>query len=329
MPPIAIGNTTATKLYLGETEITRAYYGETLVHGVAPVSGLPAGTLYMYGGQTRILYPVNRLTGTATAVGSANVSQYNGLAWDDTTLFAAGSRRLVSIDRTTGIATNVSNAGEADLYGVSGGIGPTGIAWDGTNLYMVGNRPRALYTVDRVTGLATRVGSATDFGVSQNSPVGVAWDGTRLLLVGDSPDRIYVLDRTTGAATSTVTSSLRYGTSSSIQTPRHMAWDGLNYYLTSGFARRNFFKITNLGEADQLIESIGTADFGVSDQFPFGLLFIPDAPIPTPDNEGTLTISAIAGGNRNRGATVTVTLVDTDGIAGTCLLYTSPSPRDS
>ena len=45
----------------------------------------------------------------------------------------------------------------------------SGLAWDGSTLYMVGRDGDRLYTVDRATGVATAVDSnITDFGVSEN-----------------------------------------------------------------------------------------------------------------------------------------------------------------
>ena len=79
--------------------------------------------------------------------------------------------RLYTLDRTTGVATRV---GSVAAFGVSESS-PTGLAWDGTVLYMVGFATEALYTLDRTTGIATRVGSATQFGVSEAAPTGLAW----------------------------------------------------------------------------------------------------------------------------------------------------------
>ena len=105
-------------------------------------------------------------------------------------------RALHTLDRTTGVATRV---GSAVLTGVN--VIPSGLAWDGTNLYMVEQINDALYTLDRTTGVATRVGSATRFGVNETTPQGLAWDGTNLYMVGSSTDALYTLDRTTGVAT--------------------------------------------------------------------------------------------------------------------------------
>ena len=81
-------------------------------------------------------------------------------------------------------------------------VQPTGLAWDGTTLYMVDNGTDALYTVSPSTGRATRVSATTTrFGldVSSFEPRDLAWSGSTLYMITSS--RLYKLNRTTGAAT--------------------------------------------------------------------------------------------------------------------------------
>ena len=87
-----------------------------------------------------------------------------------------GTDALHTLDRTTGIATRV---GTADRFGVSEGS-PSGLAWDGTNLYMVGAANDRLYVAvtapPQAVGGFGRVGTADRFGVNEPSPNGLAWD---------------------------------------------------------------------------------------------------------------------------------------------------------
>ena len=126
------------------------------------------------------------------------------------TLYMVGSSRdrLYTLDRTTGIATRV---GSATQFGV-GEAGPAGLAWDGTNLYMIGAGVDALYVAvsgpPSAVGNFVRVGSASFFGVNEAAPAGLAWDGTNLYMVGQRNDALYTLDRTTGVATRVGSASL-------------------------------------------------------------------------------------------------------------------------
>ncbi len=78
---------------------------------------------------------------------------------------------------------------------------PKGLAWDGSQLFLVDDGTDALYTVATSTGVATRVSATTTrFGLSASvEPRGLAWDGSTLYMITQS--RLYTLDRTTGVAT--------------------------------------------------------------------------------------------------------------------------------
>ena len=135
---LRFGTARPDKYYFGSTEVDKIYYGETEVYSAAP-SGPVAGTLYMVSAGTDALFTVNRTTGTATRIGSANQfgvgeSFPSGMAWDGTNLYMVGFTNdyLSILDRTTGIATRV---GTSPGFGV-GETSAQGIAWDGTNLYM-------------------------------------------------------------------------------------------------------------------------------------------------------------------------------------------------
>ena len=256
---------------------------------------------------------------------------------------------LYTVDRTTGIATRV---GSATQFGVSEAR-PQGLAWDGTNLYMVGNNA-VLYTLDRTTGIATRVGSATQFGVSEGVPTGIAWDGTNLYMVGLTTDALYTLDRTTGIATR-VGSATQFGVSEGI--PLGLAWIPMPMVLPSaptvstaipnasavaGASASTIDLSTHFTGADSYtaesattsvatvsvsgstltvtpvargssVITVTATNAGGSVQQTFTQTVTAPAPV---DRPGTLTVSAVAGGRRNAGAVVTGRVTDPDGIRG-------------
>ena len=122
----------AGPVYTGAVRVGRAFrfgVSENRPRGLA----WDGTTMYMLGGATFALYTLNRTTGVATRVGSANqfgVSNLNrspyDLAWDGTTMYMVGNNRLYTINRTTGVATLV-----ATMFGVD----PRGLAWDGTTMW--------------------------------------------------------------------------------------------------------------------------------------------------------------------------------------------------
>ena len=66
---------------------------------------------------------------------------------------------------------------------------------------MTGSTNDALYTLNPSTGRATRVGSADQFGVSEDLPIDLAAIGNTLYMVGTKTDVLYTVDTTTGVAT--------------------------------------------------------------------------------------------------------------------------------
>lgn len=94
---------------------------------------------------------------------------------------------LFTVNRNTEIATQV---GTLDGFGV-GETAPTGLAWDGTDLLMVGGAVKALHTVHRTTGAAKRIGNITAFGAGEDIPSGLGWDGTDLFMSGRRNKALY------------------------------------------------------------------------------------------------------------------------------------------
>ena len=134
------------------------------------------GTLFMLGSDQDRLYTLSTSSGAATAVDSA-VSRFGlslpgpwGLAACDGTLYMvdvnSNKRNLYTVGATTGQASLVG------ALGISGT--PTGLGCIGSSLYMVTyGSAGALYTVDTSSGSATRVGSASEFGISENKATGL------------------------------------------------------------------------------------------------------------------------------------------------------------
>ena len=262
----------------------------------------------------------------------------------------AGGRNdaLYTVNRTTGVATRV---GSATRFGV-GERAPVGLAWDGSNLFMLG-AAGALYRLNRSTGIATRVGSATNFGVGETAPVGLCWDGSNLFMIGLSTRTLYTLNRTTGVATSVATvttdavgalafdGSLMYSTglgseqlytigrTTGIATrigsatefgvgehsPGGLAWDGSRLYL-GGNANDALY---TLDRTTGVATRVGSAvDFGVTpgEDRPDALEWAPAPTPPPPANPTTASLSALPT-NPTIGQNVRLTFSSTRGLSGT------------
>ena len=131
------------------------------------------------------LYKVNIVEATRFDIQAAGfgigLRRPRGIAWDGTNMYLVAQKGdvggvadfgLFTVDRDGGVASAVDV--DVDNFGLSQSA-PSGLAWDGTNLYMNDLFSDALYTLDRDTGLATRVGSAVQYGVSVSLPVAIAW----------------------------------------------------------------------------------------------------------------------------------------------------------
>ena len=152
--------------------------------------------LYMVGGNYR-RYTLNATTGVASNPGDnfgvSSPSSPSALAWHDSMLYLVLGNKLYTLN----------TAGRAALVGYMS-KSMHGLASLGGTLYGVslssGSR-RGLYSIDTSNATATRIGSATDFGVSEQYPAGLASDGTTLYMVGRTNKKLYTLDTTTGVAT--------------------------------------------------------------------------------------------------------------------------------
>ncbi len=162
-------------------------------------------TLYMVGWSQAVLYTLNTTTGRATLVSDAGVtnfgvgeSQPTGLAAIGGTLYMIGRAQTalytINIDSTDTIPDGRAiQVGSASQFGMANQSDPRGLAAIGGTLYMGGLSDDFLSTLDPATGIGTRVGSATDFGVSEEGSTGLAAIGSTLYMVGITNDALYAL----------------------------------------------------------------------------------------------------------------------------------------
>ena len=104
-----------------------------------------------------------RLIGGSSAAGYGLSAGVTSIAFVGSTLYASSGSYLFTIDTATGLGTRV---GSADNWGVSE-VWMRGLAYNGVNLYGVGDSGQGLYTINTSTGVASRAGTATQFGVGE------------------------------------------------------------------------------------------------------------------------------------------------------------------
>ena len=121
---------------------------------------------------------------------------------------------LYTVNRETGVAGKVGSAGLS-----RSAIQARGIAWDGTNIYML--TPSSLYKINRAYGTASRVGA---LGSGITDAHGLAWDGEKLYMVDRNTDAIYTVSTSTGAASRV--NSVTAGSNTTITTPSALVWVG-------------------------------------------------------------------------------------------------------
>ena len=148
--------------------------------------------------------------------------------------------------------------GNITSFGV-GATNPSGLAWDGTTLFMVDERTDILFSLNRTNGGATRIGAARRFGrVDEQEPKGLAWDGTTLWMVGSHNARLYSLDRTTGVATAIENSG--FGSVREFD-PTGLAWDGTTLWMVGRTNERLYKVDRTTGNAT----IVGPARLGLTD----------------------------------------------------------------
>lgn len=166
------------------------------------------------------LYTIDRETGEATRVGTldgygVNENNVDALGWDGTNLYmiSRGSN-LYTLSRTTGQATLVGDTGRNDI---------TGMAWDGSTMYVCSLD--SLYVMDLSDGSLTLVGP---FGEGISFVQSIAWDGIELLGVNEFPRLLLSIDIATGMATR-VGDVANFGITEFH--PTALEWDGIELLL--------------------------------------------------------------------------------------------------
>lgn len=90
---------------------------------------------------------------------------------------------------------------------------PTGLAFDGTHLWLAEDSTDRIYKIDPETGNVI-----SSFGTPGHHPEGLAWDGRYLWHIDSGEKLVYRLDPATGAALAVLESNS--------SNPRDLAWDG-------------------------------------------------------------------------------------------------------
>ncbi|NOX90776.1 MAG: T9SS type A sorting domain-containing protein [Calditrichaeota bacterium] len=126
--------------------------------------------------------------------------------------------------------TALSQMGSVAQSFSSPGSKPTGLAWDGTNLWNADTDLNRIFKIDPKTGSVLSSIPAPPGSVIN----GLTWDGEQLWCTDRALDKIYAIDKNTGAVLKTFT--LNYGS------PRGITFDGKAlWYVDSG--ENKIFKI--------------------------------------------------------------------------------------
>ena len=209
-----------------------------------------------------------------------NVTPGEQLPWG----LAANNLRIYMVGDTNNGLYTVDNLGRAKRVRASNAVvdptafglstaetEPTGLAFVGDDLYMVGDTNAALYKLSATDGTAARVMNVTSFGtVAETEPRGLASDGTTLWMVGATGNELYTVNTTAGTASALSSPATGFGlTGGAAETdPRGLAHDGTNLYMLGGDTAALYQLNTTTGVATR----IGAAtNFGVGATEPTGL----------------------------------------------------------
>ncbi|WP_417392263.1 hypothetical protein, partial [Gimesia sp.] len=126
------------------------------------------GTMYGVGYNDRILYQIDKTTGSATAIGYTGISLNMDLAFDSSgTLWGTSGNHLFTINTETGAATH-----QASVSGILSGM-VMGIMFDSSDRLLatsyITNSP--LYEIDTTTGAATAIASGTTFNLPHGGDI--------------------------------------------------------------------------------------------------------------------------------------------------------------
>ena len=158
---------------------------------------------------------------------------------------------------------------------------PTGMASDGTKLFLLGDTNDGLYTVDD-QGKATRVKAKNavtppvDFGQSTGAemlPRGIliTADGQGYI-TGETGIELYTLELEDGTAAALSSPATNFGAAAE-EMPRGMATDGTTVWMVGATGKGLMTLVLITGVATD----VGSAtNFGVGEELPYGLVWVPD-----------------------------------------------------
>ena len=170
----------------------------------------------------------------------STISAPRGLAFVGSMLYMVDDNTdsLYTVDTTTGFVTQVGSATTFGIVDANGqavaDVSPRGLAWDGTNLYMMTNDK--LYTLSTTTGIATLVGrlivGGTQAGPSDPFGLAYAYGGEFLYMVnrGDSP-ALYRMSKLGNVYR--VASSAIDRFQADVSNPTGLAWNGNTLYTSN------------------------------------------------------------------------------------------------
>ncbi len=265
--------------------------------------------------------------------GAGNSASFNlpsGITTDGTNLYVADTRNnaIREFVITTGQVTTLAGSGTAGFTNGTGALAsfnsPSGIASDGTNLYVVDARNNAIRELVIATGHVTTLAGSGIAGftngagtsASFNFPDGIAAVGTNLYVADTRNNAIREIVIATGQVTTLAGSGIAgfangAGTSASFNFPDGIASDGTNLYVadTGNNAVRKIVIAT--GQVTTLAGS-GTAGFtnGAGNSASFN----------SPDgiaSDGTNLFVADTGNNAVRGIVISTGQVTTLAGSGT------------
>ena len=217
------------------------------------------------------------------------------------TLYGVGLGILYTVNTSTGVATRVT---------MLSGINVTAFTSNGSTVYCRRSDLIAISTLDTSNGNLTRVGSADRFGVGLEAPRGLAWHGGKLYLSNldhpyiGAPGGIYEVNATTGVASMV---SARSGSAGPIESHAGVL------YMSLGRAneRPGLGAIYTVNIETGVVTQVGSVlNYGLS---------VNAGVVSMSSHNGTLYVPIFG----------SLYTLETPPPPNTCLLYTSPSPRDS
>ena len=239
---------------LQEQSFTQFNANETMPRGL----GTNGNRIFMLGDDNGAVYRLDDI-GRAIRLKGANVAafptDFNISGYDDTYSLAYANGKmyailgngtdyiLATLDLKTGIGTRVLISGATDTVFTGDETTPAGMAYDGTNMFVVG-AGNNLNTVVLTSAVVTEVsGAVADYGVAGLVLNDLAWTGNELVGVGvvGGVGHVYVIDRTTGRATVIgETSANNFGVDET--SPQGVVWYDNSLWMVGGTTQK-FYRL--------------------------------------------------------------------------------------